>query len=631
MSGRRFVLLACLLLSLPAAPGARAVASERAYEQVSPPDKNGGDVGGPAFRGSYRSGFAQASSDGDSITYVSLQGFADTENGEMVTQYMSTRRAGGWSTQAISPPGSAARGVLSEDSPFRLFADDLSVALLEWAVPALDAGAPPGFESPYLRRADGSYRALSTVTPPNQIVEIFGVTVAGASAGFDSVVFEANDALTSGAPPNARSVYEWTGSALRLVSVLPDGTAAASAGAGAGARDDFSEVVSSDGSRVFWTDADSQLYVRVDGVQTLKLNASQRAFPAGDGAATLRAISANGSKAVFTDATPLTDAAGDNGGLYEAGLDDGRLLPLTPTAGGPPGVQGVLGASEDGSVVYFVASATLAPGATEGAMNLYMTRGGTTELIAVLAAGDGDDWTTNLERRSARVTPDGLHLAFLSRGALTGYDSSDPVSGEHHAELFLYEVAEDRLTCVSCNPSGDPPIGDASLPPGVNLSYQPRVLSDDGELIAFNSPDALVSGDGNARQDVYEYSPGGVRLVSAGTSPDASALADISPDGRDVFFTTRSALAAGDRDNDSDMYDARLGGGFAMSRENLPCEGEACRGPLAAPPAFPLPATSRQAAGHGERAGRRRVRCRVRPRGARRGGRPRCGRVRRRS
>lgn len=627
MSARPIPALICLLLALLVPPSALALSGGRAYEQVTPTGKNGGDVGGPAFRGSYRSARAQASSDGNSITYVSLQSFGDAQGGEMIVQYTSSRRADGWVTHSISPPGSSTRGVMSESSPFRFFAPDLSAGLLEWPDPVLDDVAPPGFENIYVHRADGAYQALIAVPPPNQIQEFFEVTVAGASSDLEHVVFEANDALTTGAPPSARSVYEWTGAGLRLVSVLPSGAAAASAAAGNGRGDDFTNVVASDGSRIFWTDAAGQLYAREGGTQTVKLNASRRTVSSGDGSATLRAISAGGSRAIFTDTTPLTDAAGDNGGLYLYDLGAGSLTNLTPSAGGSPGVQGVLGASEDGSVVYYVAGAVLAPGGSAGAMNLYVARGGTSEHVAVLGGADSANWTTNAESRSARLTPDGRHLAFISRESLTGYDNTDPLSGERHPELFVYDAAAGDLTCVSCNPSGARPIGGASLPPGVNLSHQPRVISDDGSRVVFNSQDALAPADGNRRQDVYEYTGGRPQLVSTGTSNDASALADVSPDGRDVFFTTRTQLVPTDRDNGSDLYDARLGGGFPVAGESLPCAGEACRGPLSVPPAIAFPVATSRASGQGSKG--RRARCRGRSAKTKRTTRPkRCRRRR---
>ena len=614
--------LICLLLSLAVAPSALALPAGRAYEQVTPVDKNGGDVGGPAFEGVVAGALAQSATDGNSITYVSLSSFGDASSAELFTNYISSRRSDGWSTHAIAPPAATPTRFL-EVSPFRFFASDLSASLLEWVAPALAEGAPQGYNNLYIREADGTYRLVTIVFPPSLPPAGYRARFAGATPDLSHVIFEANDALTPGAPAGTGSVYEWTDSTLRLVSLLPGpaGVAAENASAGDGDGASFTEVLSEDGSRVFWTDGAGQLYVRENGTRTVKLNASRRVVSLGDGTAKLRAIASDGSKAIFTDQTALTDEPDDNGGIYRYDLETETLRNLAPDAGGPPGVQGLLGASDDGLTVFFVATAVLDGGASDGAKNLYVARGGEIELIAVLGEDDRDNWADNLETRTARVTPDGGHAAFLSRASLTGYDNTNALTGEPHRELFVYDTSESRLTCVSCNPSGARPIGGASIPAAASLSYQPRIISDDGARVLFNSNDALVAADGNGRQDVYEYADGKPQLISTGMSGDISALADMTAGGRDVFFTTRERLAPSDRDNNSDMYDARVGGGFPVAAEAMPCAGEACRGPLGEPPVTgPGAATLWAGEGRWEPIPRKtRARCRARSRRARRG------------
>jgi len=627
---RRALTLACLLLSLFAAPAARGLPDGRVYEQVTPADKNGGDVGGPAFEGEFSSAFGQSSADGNAIGYVSLSSFAGAPSAEFLTNYISVRGDTGWTTRAVSPPAAVPARFI-EPSPFRAFSADLSTALLERAGPALAAGAAPGFDNLYLRRADGGYGLVSAVAPPSRTPGEYTVRFAGATADLGHLVFEANDALVPQAPPGARSVYEWSGSGpLRLVSVLPDGSASPSARAGDGQLDDLADVISADGSRIYWTDGEKQLYVREGGVRTVKVNTSHRTGGASGGTATLLAITPDGSRAIFTDPIALTDDPGDQGGgIYEYDLATGSLRDLTPHSGSPD-IQGVLGMSADGSTVYFVASAVLASGAKGAAANLYVARNGEVDLIAVLSGGDSANWDVNPELRSSRVTPDGAHLAFISRASPTGYDNADAVSGEADPELFLYSREDGRLLCVSCVP-GARPAGGASLPPGTGSDHLPRILADDGSRLAFDSRDALVPADTDGRQDVYLYEDGRPQLISTGRSGDMSALVEMSPTGRDVFFTTRERLAAGDSDNGADIYDARIGGGFAAVGEASPCAGEACRGPLGAGPALgPGPAT--EWIGPGHRSGRRRASCRLRRGGARtaeRGARPRrCGRRR---
>lgn len=578
-------------LTCPASSLSGPLPDNRAYEQVTPTDKNGGDVGGPSFEGRFANALGQSATDGNSISYASFSSFADAVSAELFTSYISIRGSTGWSTHAISPPA-AQPPRLIEPPPFRAFAPDLSASVLEWKEPLLTPEAPAEYTSLYLRHADGSYRLLTEITPPNRLPDSYRAKFVGATPELSHIVFEANDALLPGAPAEASSVYEWSPAGLQLVSVRPTGEAAPEAQAGSPSEGDYPDVISADGSRVFWT-AEAQLYVREDGVRTLKLNASRREASLGDGSANLLAISADGAVAFFSDTTSLTDAPDDHGGLYEYDLENEGLRLLTPDPSGEPGIEGMLGASEDGSLAYFVSSAVLAPRAQEGAPNLYVARTGALELIATLSNEDSQDWSGSFEEQSSRLTPDGKHLAFLSRKSLTGYDSTDALTETADQELFVYEPEDDRLTCVSCNPSGARPIGPASLPIGTFSDYRSNIFSAGGAQIFFDSADALVPTDSNHRQDVYEFENGSPRLISTGTSNDISALVDVGGGGRDVFFTTRSPLVPSDRDNNADIYDARINGGFPVPPVPVPCAGEACRGPLAASPGSgPLPATA---------------------------------------
>ena len=97
--------------------------------------------------------------------------------------------------------------------------------------------------------------------------------------------------------------------------------------------------------------------------------------------------------------------------------------------------------------------------------------------------------------------------------------------------------------------------------------YGSRVLSDSGRLF-FDSADALVSGDVNGREDVYQYEPDGVggcgggpgcvALISSGQGSDDSTFVDASIGGGDVFFTTSDRLVPADKDHAADLYDAHV-------------------------------------------------------------------------
>ncbi len=56
-----------------------------------------------------------------------------------------------------------------------------------------------------------------------------------------------------------------------------------------------------------------------------------------------------------------------------------------------------------------------------------------------------------------------------------------------------------------------------------------------------------------------------------------SQFAEATPDGHDVFFSTVHRLSPSDIDNNTDIYDARIDGGFSASTASTQCSGEECR------------------------------------------------------
>ena len=204
-----------------------------------------------------------------------------------------------------------------------------------------------------------------------------------------------------------------------------------------------------------------------------------------------------------------------------------------------------------------------------------------------------------------------------ARPSLTGADNTDADSGEADAEVYLYDAeaegGEGKLRCPSCIASGARPAGRnigsdanpywaaAQIPAAANQLSAPRVLSANGSRLFFESFDALLSTDTNSRQDVYQWESAGtgncaegvpgyrsalagcLNLISSGQSPQDSQLVDSSASGADVFFKTASSLLAQDPGL-IDIYDARVGGGFAPPpAPPAECEGESCQGPAAAP------------------------------------------------
>jgi hypothetical protein len=462
---------------------------------------------------------------------------------------------------------------------------------------------------------------------------------AGASSDYTHVLFEANESLVAGAPGGGiANLYEsdealpGQSREVRLVGVLPDGAVPAEGSMpGAGLEDnqvnqyngggashesgDIRNAISADGSRVvFSAKADggipdsaqkgfTELYDRVRGSATIEISApAPGATPANPTAepAQFWTASAEGSLVFFTSSAELTSQSRTGvieeeiepgeitikrfEDLYEYNVETGTLADLTVDDLDPMGanVKGVVGASEDGSYVYFVAMGKLAEGAVDGQPNLYVSHeGGPPRFIATLnEEADSGDWTSTPAESSAYVTPDGRHLAFTSIESLTGYDNDDLNSGQPDSEVYEYDAEGGSLVCASCEPSGVAPVGGAFTGAGARGTqkiatalYQPRVLSDEGSRLFFSAPSrSLVSGVGAGSVKVFEYEQDGsgscaqaggcVYPISSSAANANDIFLDASPSGNDVFFATYDQLVSGDQDNLMDIYDARVEGGF---------------------------------------------------------------------
>jgi hypothetical protein len=621
----------------------------RAYEMVSPVDKNNGDIKNLIDITGYETRLNQVSADGEALAYTSYRAFGGAEGGPYISQYLSRRGSQGWSGKGLGGPltGNFLGASFFEDE-FKAFSPDLCSAwLMPGGEPTLAPGAVAGFPNLYRRdicSAKG-YEALTTAEPPSpRKPEEYVPELQGYSADGIRAIFRVNDKLTEDARgPGISQVYEAVGETLRTVCVFPEGTSAKAEGefphCSAGSLGNettatainrtasVSHAMSEDGSRIYWSASAEpsglgKIYLRVDGTTTLKVSEAP-----GDGQTTKPAqfwgASPDGSRALYTVADPNQEkpTPKDKGlYLYDLGAEESALV--------APKVRAVLATSEDLSRVYFVSEAVLpgTTGATAGKANLYLHDGGADAFIATLSAADvGPNGSPSPVFHVARATPDGGRLAFVSEEPLTGFDSTDLVSGEADSEVFSYDAATAQLICASCSPAGvrpkgrkvspHPGFGDAvplaaSIPVGENQLYAPRVLADDGKRLFFTSYTGLLPADTNGKADVYEWEEigdescqgtsdpdyyaangGCLFLISSGESPSDSELIDSSPSGRDVFFTTNASLLPQDPGL-IDIYDARSGGGFPPpATPAAACEGEACQGPLS-PPEDPTPGSS---------------------------------------
>jgi hypothetical protein len=634
----------------------------RAWEMVSPLEKGGGEIAPiTTARGGNEGvlsggGVAQAAEDGNAVTYLSSTAFAEPAAAPRGSQYLSVRTSTGWPTRDITAPESAkSYGPTGFGPPYYAFSTDLSNWLMRSGDPiALSItnsvpapGGPPGYQNLYVA-FDGAFQPVITVAhaPSHRAIDLsneFILEYGAATPDLRHVVFAANDELTAGSVDpgwGRRDLYEWSEGQLWPVNILPGGIPQTSAELGSAlgyGGSDVTHAISDDGSRIFWTDNSSNenLYVREHADRpesplnsagecidpndacTIQVDASRGG--AGSGKGVFLTASADGSRVFFMDRQQLTaDSTAGNYDLYEFDVEDHSLIDLTVDSADAEGaaVEGVLGASADGSYVYFVAKGNLASGAESGQYNLYFSHEGKVTFIARLSGDDEPDWVKGDVYRTAAVTANGHRVTFMSDARLTEYDNTDANVGRPDKEVYIFDatraVGKGNPLCVSCNPSGARPVGGpdplsgsfgvaASIPAGTpykltSSTYRSRYLTDEGDRLFFDATDPLSPQATNGQQNVYEWEEDGtgscgatggcVSLISDGKSVDGSSFIDASTSGNDVFFITRSQLVSQDTDQLVDLYDARVGGGLpSPSAPPAPCSGEGCRPAAASAPA----------------------------------------------
>jgi sugar lactone lactonase YvrE len=654
----------------------------RAYEQVTPNDKFGSDAYGSPYG-------VEASRSGDGITSFTFSGFPGSE-GFQIANVLHSRFAGGeWSTAGLTTPPS-----YGEVANVLAWTPDLRLSFA--AAKNLAGGS--GFKLVMRDSADGS----RTVLIPQGVGFGSGqpFTLGGAFDGDSKVVFEANGSVpvTSGPAPASTTrnvyLYDRDSGELTLAGLLPDLACASPPCVPAGgsklpaAWENYVQdrhVVSPNGDIYFTDRATDRLYLRRDvagqSPTTELVSASLKTNGGGPGGVAtnspqpviFRGATPDGSKAFLTSTEELTNDAntgpegpGESPGhdLYRYDAAGGGLIDLAPDSADPNGAEvlGVFGYSNDGSYAYFAANADLdgtGPPAQSGdcvqstsslsfsgSCSVYLWQadgagtcanaGGCISFVTPVdveggeSSSDGFNWVGS--PKASRVSADGRTLVFRSQLKLTSYDNQGT------PEFYRYDAESGQVACVTCNPTGAPPVGAPDLKnpnmyhapsSGAVFGAQPflsRNLSADGNHFFFQSTDKLVPADvngdvkcpnledvkeiaqlgaGPACRDVYEWeapgTPGGscttssgayspanggcIYLLSTGTGIYPSYLADVSESGDTAFIFSRQKLVPSDEDNQEDIYAVKVNGGLASQNTPRPanCEGDACRGASSQP------------------------------------------------
>jgi hypothetical protein len=566
----------------------------RAYEMVSPVDKDGGNVG--------RVLGVKVAPAGDAATFYSPAAFAGSPSAALSTGYIAKRSASGWATEALDPPQRGTGNSLLMSTVASTF--DLR-ASLSAGDRAIAPGAVEAGSNLYLRDNATGTPSLAFSAPGTRLFDqatgLSGGLYLGGTADWSHIIIRSNSPLTADSPSPETFYYDYlydlSGGRLHLLNYLPDGSVETNGPTKTidGYRP-YSFPISADGRRVFLqlgVGGDSGVFMREDDERTVPLSVEEETGETRP--AVLEFANRQGTQAYFTSSAALTPGA-PSGSLYRYDVGSGSLVNLTPTAeAGEAGLGVMLGASPDGSDAYFLATGALGDGATAAGFlesNLYARHDGEVRFLG----------RTENYLPAWQTSPDGRYLAFASFADPTGGKATSPncpdLTPEYQngagncMDVYVYDSVTDQLSCATC--SGGPDRSHAML--GGQQAREPsiqqgtefaRAMIDDGTVF-FETASKLVPHDLNGVMDAYSWRAGTPDLVSTGIDPAPSWFSTASPDGRDVLFLTNEALVGADIDRSVDLYDARAGGGLASQwppGSPPPCVGEGCKSASPAPAA----------------------------------------------
>jgi hypothetical protein len=598
----------------------------RAYELVTPEEL--GRTQSMTFTGSDQ---AIPSADGE---HLALQTFAPLEPDPSLkgARAVFSRTAQGWTMTSAVTPGVAATEVL-----VHLLSPDLSQIALASAT-TLSYPPPYAFE---VGPVGGPYAPVADI--PSGYLSSFS----GANAGtvsvpaFTDVLFESTDhellppgrerELAEEAVAGASDLYEWTEGKLRLVNVEGEGEhlklinrcgAGLGAGVGAGQGANTLGAVSEDGSKIFFTSPQAsspcgggeppRVYMRVDGRETVEVSKPASGVelkPSERREVRYNVASSDGSEVVFNTGTPLLageTSSEDKLFIYDTITGDLKLIKSgVPETAGTGGRFVLL--SEDGSAVYYNTSESI---------YRYETQTGKTTFIATLNSSPANF------NESSYATPNAQFLVFV--GGPVGIEVAGPNGmeleprGAGHNELYRYDAADGSVMCVSCG-EGIAPTEGAMFEPGSRVletqdETPPFVqMSDNGQRVFFQTSAQLVLQDTNSPaseessaggfpgMDVYEWEADGTEeapgvfcgvafgcthLLSSGEDVGGEYFLGASGDGSNVFLSSAAQLLPQATPEFSNIYDARIDGGFpppARASECLSCQGVGSPPPLFGP------------------------------------------------
>jgi hypothetical protein len=505
--------------------------SDRAYEQVSPPETSGNPVAATQ----------RISPQGNRAVYTIAGGTPLSEEGSFFGFYFAERHAGGWQTENITPPRSRLAGTAwgTPQGPADLSSmvvwnlDESTESGAGWR---LTPGAPATLLFEYADPIEGGFSPFHEAPESSQVL-------AGLKGGELDPAYPAAAAHFN--------LYDVTTGTPRLVSFLP-GNSLASCDLSTGFNSS-----SDDGSYVLYGCVSGHLYLRDLVAETTKRLAPQPVSGTdceteyAVGTSTTAVFFSSKSRLTAEDTAPSSCSSGLSSDVYRYDIGDESLRCVTCLAASP----------ED---------------AGDGSTYVLDLDSGQLRWVGP----DIEIEQSNLSR---------------SDGSVALFRSADPRlnplggGGDNgaKAQFYRYDDHDRSITCLSCPQDGTPataPVsgGSQSSADGSDVAFDtptPLLGADQNTPAAGHDP---VGGS-----DVYEWRDGRLFLITDGLTnwpAEPPHVQDVSASGRDVFFIAAAQYTPDALDAFQRLYDARVGGGFEFPTPPKPCPLEVCQGtPKGAP------------------------------------------------
>jgi hypothetical protein len=589
----------------------------RAYEQLTPVGKEGAQEIFQ-YSGGFDAGFLpEAQGEHAMLAAEAVDWGSGPSAGK--SPYFFSRESAGWQMKAAAKqPEAGVNRISSQVFDPHLGQFAFSSGFNTFGVQSSELqfmAGPPG----------GPYTTVATV--PRKQVGASGGGWVGASADFSELILAVQDRNLVEPQTTTKSgldLYEYSGGELRQANVGVGECGAKivhgfEEGAG-GLTVSGPHSVSADGSRVFFEAVPGSncselkhLYVRIGGRETRDL-----------GTVSFLAANEAGTEVL------LEKAGGENHEvlLYEAeaGSETHLLTLRRPLA--PETLKVSAGATL--TTFYLAAKESLtpeAPASGERQQDLYRYDIPARRLDFVAQATP-----SSASELLASVSADGRY-AYFGAEAVGGVPGGGTIvqgqrTGFTANQVYRYDNSERVIECVSCASAFNP---EPKLIATLNASNYGRELptggvasntsvSADGNFALFTTPAALVPQDVDGEiapeeedlaggrkgeffsvdsattpsSDIYEWRRPGIdgcsqlqgclALITNGRGGYQNMLLGSAHEGRDVFIYTHSQLVSQDNDSAGDIYDVRIGGGFASPPPRpVECEGDACSTPFVAP------------------------------------------------